>query len=162
MDVKESQSGPFKLIVPADVEKNQGGSRKKSLDLPLDEERNQRGSRRKSVERLTPMDVDKADEFQDDEYFREFDDDNRRESVLTNVSISPVSRTSMPSKNVPEGYLTKDDFNYTMNLFDKKINAIYKLCKYVSERQNENTKALNKLVVLDELSDDFWNVSSVI
>ena len=57
--------------------------------------------------------------------------------------------------------LTKSDFDYSMTLLDKKINSLYNLCRYVSDKQQENTKTLKRLVALDELSNNFWNVSSL-
>jgi hypothetical protein len=56
-------------------------------------------------------------------------------------------------------YVTNRDFNYTMHLMDNKINSLYKLCRYISDQQQQSTKSLTKLVALDELSDGFWNVS---
>ena len=58
--------------------------------------------------------------------------------------------------------LTKEEFDYTMGLFDAKITSLYKLCKFIGNKQQENSKALRRLVALDELSDDFWNVSNLI
>ncbi len=84
------------------------------------------------------------------------DDNNQHKSVVTNVVIflwELVLQSSI-NKNI-KAYLTKEEFNYTMNLIDSKINALYKFCKYISEWQKENTKALNRLVALDELSDNF-------
>ena len=48
-----------------------------------------------------------------------------------------------------------------MKLFDVKISAIYKLIRYISDKQNEDSKDLKRLVALDELSEDFWNVSNL-
>lgn len=72
------------------------------------------------------------------------------------------SSQSMPkhsSIEKSETYLTTAEFNYTMELLNSKINAVYKLCRYISDQQQENTKSVSKLVALDELSDGFWNVS---
>jgi hypothetical protein len=55
-------------------------------------------------------------------------------------------------------YLTKKDFNYAMDLVDKKLTSIYKLCKFMSDVQQDEKKSLEKLVALDELSESFWNV----
>jgi hypothetical protein len=60
---------------------------------------------------------------------------------------------------MPKAYLTKEEFDYTMKLIDGKIAALYKLCRFISEQQQDNTKSLKRLVVLDELSEGFWNVS---
>jgi len=74
---------------------------------------------------------------------------------------------SGPTKTTPRGpasatNLTKEEFDYTMGLFDAKITSLYKLCKFIGNKQQENSKALRRLVALDELSDDFWNVSNLI
>ena len=58
-----------------------------------------------------------------------------------------------------ETYLTKKEFDYTMELVNTKITSIYRLCKFIADIQQEEKKSLNKLVALDELSDTFWNVS---
>ncbi|GBC07011.1 hypothetical protein RclHR1_00720020 [Rhizophagus clarus] len=34
---------------------------------------------------------------------------------------------------------------------------MYMICRFISSQQQENSKSLNKLVALDELSDGFWN-----
>jgi hypothetical protein len=52
-------------------------------------------------------------------------------------------------------YVTNKDFNYTMHLMDNKINSLYKLCRYISDQQQQSTKSLTKLVALDELSNSF-------
>lgn len=111
----------------------------------------QREERRKSTE-LSPMDVDKTVDLEDDE---SFNDDDRRESVVTNVLVSSRGQ----NKNMPKAYLTKEEFDYTMNLFNTKITALYQLVRHVSNQQQEDTKSLKRLVALDELSDDFWTVS---
>jgi hypothetical protein len=56
-------------------------------------------------------------------------------------------------------YLSLEDFTYSMTLVDKKITALYELCRYISSQQQENSKSLKKLVALDELTESFWNVS---
>ena len=57
-------------------------------------------------------------------------------------------------------YLTTEDFTYSMDLIDRKINSLYKLCRFIGDQQHEDSKLLHKLVVADELSPDFWNVSN--
>ena len=59
----------------------------------------------------------------------------------------------------PSIYLKKQDFNYTMQLMDDKINSLYKLCRFISDQQEKMANSLKKLVTLDELSENFWNVS---
>ena len=125
-------------------------SQRKSLESPVGLQRS------KSFEQ---MDVD---EFDHDESSNDNNDDNLHESATTVISRRPSQRTSpLINKSVAKSYVTKEDFDYTMNLFDIKINSIYKLCKHIGEKQNENTKALKRLVALDELSDGFWNVSNL-
>jgi len=46
-----------------------------------------------------------------------------------------------------------------MELVNDKINAIYKLCKFIADTQQDEKKSLQKLVAVDELSDSFWVVS---
>lgn len=62
-------------------------------------------------------------------------------------------------KSHDERYLTIEQFNYTMNLLDGKINSIYKLLRHVSNQQQKDSQTVQKLAVVDELSDEFWNVS---
>jgi hypothetical protein len=103
--------------------------------------------RQKSSEQM------EIDEFGGDEYF-----DN-----LENNESATSRRPSQPliKKSVAKAYLTKEEFDYTMKLFDTKISSIYKLCRYIGDKQNENSKDLKRLVALDELSEDFWNVSNL-
>lgn len=56
-------------------------------------------------------------------------------------------------------YLTVEQFNYSMNLLDVKISSIYKLLRHVSDQQQKDSQTVQKLAVVDELSDEFWNVS---
>jgi hypothetical protein len=58
-----------------------------------------------------------------------------------------------------ERYLTIEKFNYTMKLLDEKITSIYRLCRRISEQQRLDSQTIQRLVVVDELSDEFWNVS---
>ena len=46
-----------------------------------------------------------------------------------------------------------------MELVNEKINAMYKLCKFIADTQQDGKKSLQKLVAIDELSDSFWAVS---
>lgn len=46
-----------------------------------------------------------------------------------------------------------------MQLLDKKITSVYRLCKFISETQQVEKKSLERLIALDELTDSFWNVS---
>jgi len=68
--------------------------------------------------------------------------------------------SSTPIPQIQAGpYLITKDFNYTMTLLDNKINALYKLCRHIGDEQQENSRLINRLVAVDELSDGFWNVS---
>lgn len=74
--------------------------------------------------------------------------------------FSNLESSPLPSFDVNDEPLTTKDFNYTMTALDNKINLLYKFCKYIANQQDEMKVALTKLVALDELSDNFWNVSS--
>ena len=73
--------------------------------------------------------------------------------------FSPISSIPASQSSKKERYLTVEEFNYTMSLMDSKINALYKLCRYISDSQQESSRTLKKLAVEDELSANFWNVS---
>lgn len=89
------------------------------------------------------------------------DDDDNPLPVSKEFSSLPTSTStsSTPTPQTQGPYLTAKDFNYTMTLLDNKINSLYKLCRHIGDEQRENSKMLNKLVAVDELSDGFWNVS---
>ena len=74
------------------------------------------------------MEIDEFnhDEFGGDEYF---DNLENNESV-TSCRLSQL----LIKKSVAKAYLTKEEFDYTMKLFDIKINSIYKLCRYIGEK----------------------------
>ena len=61
-----------------------------------------------------------------------------------------------------ETYLMTKDFNYAMTVLDDKINSLYRLCRYIGDQQQNIANSLQKLVALDELSEQFWNVSYLI
>ncbi|RGB22921.1 hypothetical protein C1646_775295 [Rhizophagus diaphanus] len=58
-----------------------------------------------------------------------------------NLLSSPAGRHYFPlqsPKQVTEkekSYITSEEFNYTMNLLNSKVNALYKLCRYISDQQ---------------------------
>lgn len=95
--------------------------------------------------------------------------DNPRSSAPTSPTRTRAStRSSTPVHNMQvdedyhdydERYLTIKQFNYSMNLLDDKINSIYKLLRHVSDQQQKDSQTVQKLAVVDELSDEFWNVS---
>ena len=84
-------------------------------------------------------------------------DDEDIHNNLNDDYFKSYSSNKSEAENGP--YLTTNEFNYTMSVIDEKIGSLYKLCRFISETQQENKKALKKLVALDELSDVFWNVS---
>jgi hypothetical protein len=92
------------------------------------------------------------DEFGHDKYF----DDDLHESVTSRRPSQTLIK-----KSVAKTYLTKEEFDYTIKLLNTKITSIYKLCRYIGDKQNENSKDLKRLVALDELSEEFWNVSNL-
>ena len=98
------------------------------------------------------IDLEREHDENDDSYFESF------ESPLPKPSDLVSKETVIGSKEP----LTKEEFTYAISLLDDKINALYKLCRYISDQQQKNTSSLQKLVVADELSDDFWNVSILI
>ena len=73
--------------------------------------------------------------------------------------IIPFDNNNVPTSEIPGTYLKTKDFNYTMQLMDDKINSLYKLCRYISDQQEKTATSLKKLVALDELLENFWNVS---
>ena len=67
------------------------------------------------------MQVDEVfvcDEFVNDDYF----------DKICN------SRNKWSLRNINDEYLTTEKFNYSMNLLDKKINLLYRLCRYISDK----------------------------
>ena len=80
--------------------------------------------------------------------------------TLATVDHRPL--VPKPPIDKDETYLMTKDFNYTMTVLDEKINSLYKLCRFIGDQQQNMAKSLQKLVALDELSDQFWNVSYLI
>jgi hypothetical protein len=81
------------------------------------------------------------------------------EYMNTSIIRESSKQTPYNSGDKARTYITTEEFNYTMGLLDAKLNSVYRLCRYISDQQQQNTKSLKKLVAIDELSDDFWNVS---
>lgn len=131
---------------------NEPETERHSLESPANARELQR---QKSFEQME-IDVFGRDESGRDEYFDNLENDDLRESATSRRPSQPIIR-----KSVAKTYLTKDEFDYTMKVFDTKITSIYKLCRYIGDRQNESSKDLKRLVVLDELSEEFWNVSNL-
>src|SRR2546421_468140 len=92
------------------------------------------------------------------------DDDNtlpvskKFSSLHLLAKSASTSTSSTPTPQIQAGpYLITKDFNYTMTLIDNKINALYKLCRHIGDKQQENSRLISRLVAIDELSDGFWN-----
>src|SRR2546421_28957 len=78
------------------------------------------------------------------------DDEYMNASIIRENS----KQTPYNSGDKARTYITTEEFNYTMGLLDAKINSVYRLCRYISDQQQQNTKSLKKLIAIDELSDD--------
>ena len=79
------------------------------------------------------------------------------DSMMIDIDVN--SSPPPPVDLAPVQELTIKEFNYTMKMMDDKISSIYRLCRYIGDQQREMATALKKLVALDELSENFWNVS---
>ena len=87
------------------------------------------------------------------------DDDIAYEPATDDPFKLVFNNNCVPTSEIPSTYLKTKDFNYTMQLMDDKINSLYKLCRFISDQQEKTANSLKKLVALDELSENFWNVS---
>lgn len=96
-----------------------------------------------------------------DEFMLEVDEAIFREATHRDSSDMSFVEQEVSSAEEKK-YLTATEFNYTMDLFNKKINSLYKLCRTIGEQQQEINRSLTKLVALDELNDEFWNVRLII
>ena len=87
---------------------------------------------------------------------------NRAEGDRTPATVD--HRPLVPKQPIDkvETYLMTKDFNYAMTVLDDKINSLYRLCRYIGDQQQNMANSLQKLVALDELSEQFWNVSYLI
>ncbi|RGB21434.1 hypothetical protein C1646_778040 [Rhizophagus diaphanus] len=78
-----------------------------------------------------------------------------------NLPSSPAGGYYFPLQSLKQvtekekSYVIYEKFNYTMNLLNSKVSTLYKLYRYISDQQQGNSKLLEKLVTLDELSDYF-------
>ena len=52
-------------------------------------------------------------------------------------------------------FLLKKEFTYVMSLLDEKISVLYRLCRFISNKQQKNIILIQKLVAIDELYDNF-------
>ncbi len=64
------------------------------------------------------------------------EDHDKYENCDKRKELVPLPR-SHNTEN--ECYLTFKEFNYTMNIFDKKITSLYKLCRHISDQQQKDT-----------------------
>jgi hypothetical protein len=92
------------------------------------------------------------------DYYNVDDDDNEEHNDNRDKSDN---REPLPKPHIVEGerYLTVKEFNYAMNALDGKVNAIYKLCRYIGDQQQKSIQDTQNVAKSDVLSDDFWNVS---
>jgi hypothetical protein len=104
---------------------------------------------------LSPMQIDLDKEI---DYYNVDDDDNEEHNDNRDKSDN---REPLPKPHIVEGerYLTVKEFNYAMNALDGKVNAIYKLCRYIGDQQQKSIQDTQNVAKSDVLSDDFWNVS---
>ena len=98
---------------------------RRSSSTPAIDDDNSRGrssTRKQSYLRTnTPIQVDEVfvcDKFVNDDYFDETRDSRNKRSL----------------RNIDDEYLTTEKFNYSMNLLDKKINLLYRLCRHISDK----------------------------
>ncbi|RIA81516.1 hypothetical protein C1645_836878 [Glomus cerebriforme] len=75
--------------------------------------------------------------------------------------LLPIIKSSLKSQ-LKDPYLKTKDFNYTMVMIDNKINVLYKLCKYISNKKQENSKLINKLIAADKLLEDVKDIKETI
>ena len=108
------------------------------------------------------IDLDKEIDY----YNNNDDDDDDNEEHNDNCNKSDTrdksdTREPLPKPHIVEGerYLMVKEFNYAMNALDGKVNAIYKLCRYIGDQQQKSIQDTQNVAKSDVLSDDFWNVS---
>jgi len=124
-------------------------------------------SRKKSTDHLVPIvvidDNKLASARQSTGDYHDNDDYDSSQVVPVGKEFSSLRSIQRSAKSQEDDNdstnLTVKEFNYTMSLVDNKINVLYKLCRFIADQQQETSTTLKKLVVADELSDNFWNVS---
>src|SRR3989337_120815 len=132
------------------------GTRRQSLVPPYLEDVVVVDTRRKSRDPSSVEMVD-ADNLNDDNPLpvsKEFSS-QRSLAKSASTSLTPTPTSSTPTPQTQGPYLTTKEFNYTMTLLDNKINALYKLCRHIGDKQQENSRMISKLVTVNELSDGF-------
>ena len=124
-------------------------------------------SRKKSTDHLVPIvvidDNELASARQSAGDYHDNDDYDSSQVVPVGKEFSSLRSIQRSAKSQEDDNdstnLTVKEFNYTMSLVDNKINVLYKLCRFIADQQQETSTTLKKLVVANELSDNFWNVS---
>jgi hypothetical protein len=179
-------STPYRLVVPFPVgQTSQGTSQGASQSTSTSQGALQGVDAMHDIEITSPMyianvDVRARDEQQlnrardEPELNRDREGDRDREDECNRVEGDGAEGDRTPAivdhcPLVPkqpidkvETYLMTKDFNYAMTVLDDKINSLYRLCRYIGDQQQNMADSLQKLVVLDELSEQFWNVSYLI
>uniref|UniRef100_U9TRE0 Uncharacterized protein n=1 Tax=Rhizophagus irregularis (strain DAOM 181602 / DAOM 197198 / MUCL 43194) TaxID=747089 RepID=U9TRE0_RHIID len=183
-DREKSPTGPFVLVTPFDVDR--GRSLVKSVSFTPANREKSSTNRENSLVRtahtetsvsttltpsvtpmsyertsrtptpiLSPMQIDLDKEI---DYYNVDDDDNEEHNDNRDKSDT---REPLPKPHNVEGerYLTVKEFNYAMNALDGKVNAIYKLCRYIGDQQQKSIQDTQNVAKSNVLSDDFWNVS---
>ncbi|EXX54864.1 hypothetical protein RirG_230610 [Rhizophagus irregularis DAOM 197198w] len=181
-DREKSPTGPFVLVTPFDVDR--GRSLVKSVSFTPANREKSSTNRENSLVRtahtetsvsttlmpsvtpmsyertlrtptpiLSPMQIDLDKEI---DYYNVDDDDNEEHN--DNHDKSDTREFLLKPHNVEgERYLTVKEFNYAMNALDGKVNAIYKLCRYIGNQQQKSIQDTQNVAKSDVLSDDFWN-----
>ncbi|GBC50631.2 hypothetical protein GLOIN_2v1846469 [Rhizophagus irregularis DAOM 181602=DAOM 197198] len=109
------------------------------------------------------IDLDKEiDYYNDNDDDDDDDDDNEEHNDNRDKSDNHDKSDNcepLPKSHIVEDecYLMVKEFNYTMNALDGKVNAIYKLCRYIRDQQQKSIQDTQNVAKSDVLSDDFWN-----
>ncbi|KAF0517620.1 hypothetical protein F8M41_016886 [Gigaspora margarita] len=126
---KRNLSNDYNELSDSSVEEcNELHKKKSSVYSPLSEECNELHQKKSSV--YSPL-------SEENNYH---DNAMMYKDQLQQLEIQRTNETRL---------FTVDDFNYTITLLDSKINALYKLCRF-----------LRKLTMLDGLTEKFWNIIS--
>src|SRR5205823_15065561 len=122
-------------------------------------------ARRKSSESANPMNIEEPSMTPASAPLAELNHKKSTESMVIDddIAYEPAAdgpyklvlsfdnnNNCVPTSEIPGTYLKKQDFNYTMQLMDDKINSLYKLCRFISDQQEKTANSLKKLVALDE------------
>ncbi|PKK58513.1 hypothetical protein RhiirC2_720464, partial [Rhizophagus irregularis] len=94
---------------------------------------------------LNSMQIDLDKEI---DYYNVDNDDNKEHN--DNCDKSDTCEPLPKPHNVKsERYLTVKEFNYTMNALDGKVNAIYKLCRYIGNQQQKSIQDMQNVAKSD-------------